>query len=236
MKDFSIIAIRTLLLLVVFTLFASCDKKPDYVIQDDVLYTLLVPQDVDGMEQRGDSLFKAGQISDLCRKFYHAYPLCNKYHQFNNAVPIFRDMLKEGTEDSLERLFQICAASELTMILRYQGHVENSMLTAIDATQRFSLEEAMMDQTALESYIRLGTFVGDGLVSTGNYEEAEKQFQKYYDLSNEMKSGVIRLAEWYPRHFELFEVIIRSYIVSGQYERALPWIERCEISPCSVCV
>ena len=180
------------------------------------------------MEQRGDSLYQAGQISALCRKFYHAYPLCNKYHQFNDAVPLFREMLKEGTEDSLERLFQICAASELTMILRYQGHVENSMLTAIDATQRFSLEEAMTDQTALESYIRLGTFIGDGLVSTGNYEEAEKQFTKFYDLSNEMKPGVMRLAEWYPRHFELYEVIIRSYIVSGQYARALPWIERCE--------
>ena len=227
-KDYLIIAIRTFVLTVVMTLFASCEEKTDYVIQDDVLYTLMDPQDVDGMEQRGDSLFKAGQITSLCRKFYHAYPLCNKYHQFNDAVPIFREMLKEGSEDSLERLFQICAASELTMILRHQGHVENSMLTAIDATQRFSLDEAMMDQTALESYIRLGTFVGDGLVSTGNYEEADKQFKKYYELSNEMKPGVVRLAEWYPRHFELFEVIIRSYIVSGEYARALPWIERCE--------
>lgn len=220
--------IRNLLITAVVGLFTSCEQRVTYQIQDDILFSLLNPNDVDGMEQRGDSLYKAGQISDLCRKFYHAYPLCNKYHQFYDAVPLFREMLKEGSEDSLERLFQICAASELTMILRYQGHVENSMLTAIDATQRFTLNEAMTDQTALESYIRLGTFVGDGLVSTGNYEEAEKQFQKFYDLSTEMKPGVMRLAEWYPRHFELFEVIIRSYIVSGQYERALPWIERCE--------
>ena len=212
----------------VLLFFTSCDKKFDYQIQDDVLYTLLQPSDVEGMEQRGDSLYHAGQISDLCRKFYHAYPLYNKHHQFNDAVPIFREMLKDGSEDSLERLFQMYAASELTMILRYQGHVETSMLTAIDAMQRFSLEEALTDQTALESYIRLGTFVGDGMVSTGDFEEAEKQFLKFYNLSNDMKAGVIRLAEWYPRHFELFEIIIRAYTTSGQYDLVLPWVERCE--------
>lgn len=217
-----------LLSVTVLTLLTSCEQKVTYQIQDDILFTLLDPNNVEGMEQRGDSLYKAGQITDLSRKFYHAYPLCNKYHHFNDAVPIFREIIKEGSEDSLERLFQICAASELTMILRYQGHIENAMLTAIDATQKFSLDEAMTDQTALESYIRLNTFIGDGLVSTGNYDEADKQFQKFYNLSKDMKPGVMRLAEWYPRQFELFEVIIRSYIVSGQYERALPWIERCE--------
>ncbi len=214
----------------VLLFFTSCDNQHDYQIQDDVLYTLLAPYNVEGMEQRGDSLYEAGQITDLCRKFYHAYPLCSKHHQFNAAVPIFREMLKDGTEDSLERLFQIYAASELTMILRYQGHIETSMLTAIDAMQRFSLDEALQDQIALESYIRLGTFVGDGMVSTGDYDEAEKQFQKYFDLSNEMKDGVLRLAEWYPRHFELFEIIIRAYTTSGQYDRVLPWVERCEES------
>ena len=214
--------------LTLLTTLTSCEQKVTYQIQDDILFTLLDPNNVDGMEQRGDSLYKAGQITDLSRKFFHAYPLCNKHHQFNNAVPIFREMIKEGSEDSLERLFQICAASELTMILRYQGHIENAMLTAIDATQKFSFEEAMTDQTALESYIRLGAFIGDGLVSTGNYDDAEKQFQKFYNLSKDMKPGVMRLAEWYPRQFELFEVIIRSYIVSGQYDRAVPWIERCE--------
>ena len=212
----------------VLTLLSSCEQKVTYQIQDDILFTLLDPNNVEGMEQRGDSLYEAGKITDLSRKFYHAYPLCNKYHQFNDAVPIFREMIKEGSEDSLERLFQICAASELTMILRYQGHIENAMLTAIDAVQKFSLDEAMTDQTALESYIRLNTFIGDGLVSTGNYDEADKQFQKFYNLSKDLKPGVMRLADWYPRQFELFEVIIRSYIVSGQYERALPWIERCE--------
>lgn len=60
-KDYLIIAIRTFVLTVVMTLFASCEEKTDYVIQDDVLYTLMDPQDVDGMEQRGDSLLKAGQ-------------------------------------------------------------------------------------------------------------------------------------------------------------------------------
>ena len=106
----------------VLTLLSSCEQKVTYQIQDDILFTLLDPNNVEGMEQRGDSLYEAGKITDLSRKFYHAYPLCNKYHQFNDAVPIFREMIKEGSEDSLERLFQICAASELTMILRYQGH------------------------------------------------------------------------------------------------------------------
>ena len=221
MRFNSLKAIEALLFSGVLLFFTSCDKKFDYQIQDDVLYTLLQPSDVEGMEQRGDSLYHAGQISDLCRKFYHAYPLYNKHHQFNDAVPIFREMLKDGSEDSLERLFQMYAASELTMILRYQGHVETSMLTAIDAMQRFSFEEALTDQTALESYIRLGTFVGDGMVSTGDFEEAEKQFLKFYNLSNDMKAGVIRLAEWYPRHFELFEIIIRAYTTSPERSRII---------------
>ena len=222
------LVIHALLFSIVLVSFTSCEQKVTYQIQDDILFTLLNPSNVDDMESRGDSLYHTGEITDLCRKFYHAYPLCSKYHQFNDAVPIFRDMLKEGTEDSLERLFQICAASEMTMILRYQGHVENAMITAIDAMQRFSLDEAMTDQMALESYLRLGTFVGDGMVATGNYDEAEIQFKKYFELSNSMQPSVQRPAEWYPRHFELFEIIIRAYTNSGQYERALEWIEHCE--------
>ena len=81
----------------VLTLLTSCEQKVTYQIQDDILFTLIDPNNVDGMEQRGDSLYKAGKITDLSRKFYHAYPLCNKYHQFNNAVPIFREMIKEGS-------------------------------------------------------------------------------------------------------------------------------------------
>ncbi len=228
MKFKQLLRMRALLFVMAFFLFSSCEKTFEYKIQDDVLYNYLQPTQVDNMAKRGDSLYNAGHISELSRKFFQAYPLCNKYHQFNDAVPLFREILKEGSEDSLERLFQICAASELTMILRYQGHVENAMLTAIDATQRFSLQEAMTDQMALESYIRLGVFVGDGLVSTGNYDDADSQFLRFYDISNEMKQGVMRLAEWYPRHFELFQIITRSYIVNAQYERAMPWIERCE--------
>ena len=102
------------------------------------------------------------------------------------------------------------------------------MLTAIDALQRFTLEEAQTDQMALESYIRLGTFIGDGMVATGDYDKAEKQFQEFYQLSCDMQSSVLRQAEWYPRHFELFEIIIRSYTTSGEYERVLPWVKRCE--------
>ncbi len=220
--------LRMLAFAIALFVFSSCEKTFDYRIQDDVLYSLLQPNEVETMEQRGDSLLGAGTISELSHKFFIAYPLCNKHHHFNEAVPLFKEMLKEGSEDSLERLFQICAASELTMILRYQGHIEEAMLNAIDATQRFSLEEAQTDQTALESYIRLGTYLGDGLVSTGSYDDAEKQFQKFFDLSNEMKPGMIRLAEWYPRYFELFQIITRSYVINAQYERALPWIERCE--------
>ncbi len=217
------------LFLLLFTSLASCDDQHfDYKIQDDVVYNLLDPENVDSMEQRGDSLLNAGAITPLSRKFFHVYPMCNKHHQFHEAVPLYQEMLKDGTNDSLERLFQICAASELTMILRYQGHIETSMMTAIDAMQRFSLDEALTDQTALESYLRLGTFIGDGMVCTGDYVEAEKQFQKFYELSNDMKEGVIRLAQWYPRHFELFEIIIRSYTTNAQYDSVLPWVERCE--------
>ena len=229
MRFLGILSFRSLLLLGLITSLTSCDDKHfDYKIQDDVVYNLLEPENVDRMEQRGDSLLNAGAISPLCRKFFHVYPMCNKYHQFNSAVPLYREMLKDGSEDSLERLFQICAASELTMILRYQGHIETSMMTAIDAMHRFSLDEALADQTALESYLRIGTFIGDGMVCTGDYEEAEKQFMKFYELSNNMKEGVIRLAQWYPRHFELFEIIIRSYTTNAQYESVLPWVERCE--------
>ena len=45
----------------VLLFFTSCDNQHDYQIQDDVLYTLLAPYNVEGMEQRGDSLYEAGQ-------------------------------------------------------------------------------------------------------------------------------------------------------------------------------
>ena len=227
-KSYRELTICSLFFTLVLTLSTSCQHSQDYQMKDDIVYTLLKPYDNDKMEQRGDSLYEAGEISDLCRKFYHAFALCSKYHKFNTAVPIFQGILKDDSEDSLERLFQINAASELTMIQRYQGHIEKSMLTAIDALQRFTLEEAQTDQMALESYIRLGTFIGDGMVATGDYDKAEKQFQEFYQLSCDMQSSVLRQAEWYPRHFELFEIIIRSYTTSGEYERVLPWVKRCE--------
>lgn len=228
MEKFCKLAIHVLLYSVVWVFFSSCEQKQTYQIQDDVLFTLLKPYQLDEMETRGDSLYFAGEITDLCRRFFHAYSLSSKQHQFQEAIPLYREMLKESSEDSLERLFQVCAASELTMILRYQGHVENAMLTAIDAIQRFSLEEVKTDQMALESYLRLGVFVGDGMVTTGNYDEAEKNFRKYFEISNRMKPSVQRPAQWYPRHFELFEIIIRAYTNSRQYERALAWINQCE--------
>ena len=164
MRIYRLIIVNVVILVVNGLLLSSCDDKFDYQIQDDVVYSLLDPENVDRMETRGDSLLNAGAITPLSHHFFRAYPMCNKYHQFNEALPLYREMLKNGSGDSLERLFQICAASELTMILRYQGHIETSMMTAIDAMQRFSLDEALTDQMALESYIRLGTFVGDGMM------------------------------------------------------------------------
>ena len=42
----------------VLTLLSSCEQKVTYQIQDDILFTLLDPNNVEGMEQRGDSLYE----------------------------------------------------------------------------------------------------------------------------------------------------------------------------------
>ncbi len=228
MKKLCLHIIQTLLYSIVLFTFVSCEQNTINQNQEDVLFSLLDPNNLENLESRGDSLYHAGIITDDCRKYFHAYSMCKKNQQFNEAIPIFKEILKKDTEDRVERLFQICAASELTLILRYQGHVESAMLIALDAKQRFTPEEAMTDQMALEHYIRMKTFIGDGMVTTGNYEEAETHFRKVFDLSNSMQSYDIRLEEWYPHFFELYEIIFHSYTINGQYEHALEWIKGCE--------
>ena len=88
-KSYRELTICSLFFTLVLTLSTSCQHSQDYQMKDDIVYTLLKPYDNDKMEQRGDSLYEAGEISDLCRKFYHAFALCSKIIQRYQKV-VFR--------------------------------------------------------------------------------------------------------------------------------------------------
>ena len=182
-----------------------------------------------------DSLYAAGTISETMRDYLYGYFEFYELYDFNKADSIFTEVVDRKNVDKYDRMVQVSAAYERTYIQQLQGHIETSTVMALDALKRFKLEEMSEDKAAYLNYVNLYVAVGVGMVNRSNEDEAEKYFEKAYNLSQQYEYSTADKEFYLKRRLKLLNDIITSYGDNAAYERVLSWIERQEatITECS---
>ena len=182
-----------------------------------------------------DSLYAAGTISETMRDYLYGYFEFYELYDFNKADSIFTEVVDRKNVDKYDRMVQVSAAYERTYIQQLQGHIETATVLALDALKRFKLEEMSEDKAAYLNYVNLYVAVGVGMVNRSNEDEAEKYFEKGYNLALQYDYSSIDKGYYLKRRLKLLNDIITSYGDNAMYERVLSWIERQEatITECS---
>ncbi len=182
-----------------------------------------------------DSLYAAGTISETMRDYLYGYFEFYELYDFNKADSIFMEVVDRKNVDKYDRMVQVSAAYERTYIQQLQGHIETATVLALDALKHFKLEEMSEDIAAYLNYVNLYVAVGVGMVNRGNEDNAEKYFEKGYNLALQYDYSSIDKGYYLKRRLKLLNDIIISYGDNAAYERVLSWIERQEatITECS---
>ena len=178
--------------------------------------------------QVADSFYAAGNISETMRDYLNGYYQFYEVYDFNKADSIFTEVVDRRNVDKYDRMVQVSAAYERTYIQQLQGHIETSTVLALDALKRFKLEEMSEDIAAYLNYVNLYVAVGVGMVNRSNEDEAEKYFEKAYNLSLQYEHASVDKQYYLKRKLKLLNDIISSYGDNAPYQKVLLWVERQE--------
>ena len=110
--------------------------------------------------QRGDSLYEAGLISETFRDYMHAYQEIYVNADYKKADSILQEVLKPNLSDRYDRSVQIAAAQGRIMMLNNWGQFELSVMQAIDALKRFTIEDAEVDVVTFDGFTQLYISMG----------------------------------------------------------------------------
>ena len=178
--------------------------------------------------QRGDSLYQAGLISETFRDYMHAYQEIYVNAQYDKADSILQMILKRDLSNRYDRSVQIDAAQSRIIILNNRGQYELSVMQALDALKRFSIEDAEVDVVAFYGYTQLYISVGCYMTKRGNVAEGETYFEKAYQQMKEYEPKTDDKEQYLIRVAGAIYEIMRSYTASKEYESILRWSDRFE--------
>ena len=221
----------TVALMTVMTgVFVSCQNdKHDENASDDIYDFLFDKRNSKlSFSDYADSLYDAKAVSEVGRDYIKGYFFLYKFQELDSAAVMFNRVLEYKAKKRKDCFFQMAAASDLAMVYDYQGRTESMMIVSIDAFKRFPVEEIASNQTALEGYMRMCASVGNGMILQGNIAEADEYFQKSYALGEDMAMRFKDPAKWMLVRLGAIDVILRSMLISGQFEKMLQWIEKDE--------
>lgn len=178
--------------------------------------------------QRGDSLYEAGLISETFRDYMHAYQEIYVNADYKKADSILQEVLKPNLSDRYDRSVQIAAAQGRIMMLNNWGQFELSVMQAIDALKRFTIEDAEVDVVTFDGFTQLYISMGCYMTRRGNSAEGETYFEKAYQVMKEYESKTDDKEQYLIRMAAALYEILRSYTNSNEYDNIIRWSYRCE--------
>lgn len=181
-------------------------------------------------EKRGDSLYKAGLISEAARDYMRGYQKMYVENEFDKADSIFQLIVAPELSDRADRSVQIAAAKERILILSRYGQYELSVMQALDALKRFTVEDAEADVVTFDSYMYMYISVGCYMTRRGNAAEGEKYFEKAYQQMKAYEPKADDKEQYLIRVVGAIYEIIQSYSNSAEYENIIQWVGRCELA------
>ena len=181
-------------------------------------------------EKRGDSLYKAELISEAARDYMRGYQKMYVENEYDKADSIFQLIVAPELSDRADRSVQIAAAKERILILSKYGQYELSVMQALDALKRFTVEDAEADVVTFDSYMYMYISVGCYMTRRGNAAEGEKYFEKAYQQMKAYEPKADDKEQYLIRVVGAIYEIIQSYSNSAEYENIIQWVGRCELA------
>ena len=180
--------------------------------------------------QRGDSLYEAGLISETARDYMHGYQEMYVANDFDKADSVFQLIVAPELSDRYDRSVQIAAAKERILILSRRGQYELSVMQALDALKRFTIEDAEEDVVTFDSYMYMYISVGCYMTRRGNAAEGETYFEKAYQQMKAYEPKADDKEQYLIRVVGAIYEIIQSYSNSTECENIIQWTKRCELA------
>lgn len=175
---------------------------------------------------RGDSLYQEGLISETFRDYMHAYHEIYATGNYIKADSMLQEILKPNHSDRYDRSVQIAAAEGRIMIQNNLGHYEISVVQALNALKRFTIEDAEVDVVTFFSYMQLYVSVGCYMTRRGNADEGEGYFEKAFLQMKEFEPKTDDKEQYMIRKMAITHEIIRAYSNTDKYQNILRWAER----------